>query len=129
MPSSRFSRACRAVCAAGLCCGLLGCAARTPVASAVLGSLGPVSTIVAMGMGPQGMLGALGAQAGDTGQASGITPGEQAHFEALNCAGLHEMAGVYTPSGTGLPASSTSAMQAVAARQALLARLQSSKGC
>ena len=131
MSPSRLSRAVRraawrVACAAGLGCGLAGCVdlvARTPAATL----LTPLSTAIGMGLGADMALRTL--QVGTIERAADITPEEQAHFEALDCAGLHEMAGLYTPSGPGLPVSSTYAMRANGARQELLAGLQAAKGC
>lgn len=116
----------RAACAAWLCCGLQGCvdlAARTPAATL----LTPLSTAIGMGLGADMALRTV--QVGTSERAADITPEEQAHFESLDCAGLREMASAYTPTGTGLPASSSYAMRAIAARQQLLARRQADQGC
>ena len=131
MSPSRLSRAVRraawrVACAAGLGCGLAGCVdlvARTPAATL----LTPLSSAIGMGLGADMALRTL--QVGTIESAADITPEEQAHFEALDCTGLHEMAGLYAPSGTGLPAADTYAMRAVGARQALLAQLQRDRAC
>jgi len=119
-------RMARAACLTA-CASLCGCVgvpiARTPAAAV----LTPMSTAIGMGMGVE--MGMRLAQTGSIERAADITPEEQSHFASLDCAGLRAMAANYAPMGTGLPAASTFAMQAVQARADLLARLMADKRC
>ncbi|BEP93490.1 hypothetical protein GmRootA79_18740 [Acidovorax sp. A79] len=128
--ATRLSRATRgafqAACAC-LCTGLSGCVGLPIAHTPATAMLTPLSTAIGMGMGLQ--MGMALSQTASIERAADITPDEQAHFESLDCAGLRAMAAHYTPSGTGVPAANTYAMQAVGARLALLSRLQGVKGC
>lgn len=119
----------RMVACIAACTPLCGCIG-LPISAAgnpLYAVMTPMATAIGMGLGADMAL--RTAQVGSIERAADITPQEQAHFETLDCTGLRELAEAYIPSGAGLPAHNTYAMQAVGARLKLLTRLRAAKGC